>query len=170
MITRPHLSASADASADTPLTGGCQRQLTPIYGTPLADRSPLTGGASPNLCNLTVVAYGRPRPQGSKVRNRYGGVRDDNAEKLRPWRQSVAYAALQALDGRPRIEGPVAVDVCFTFDRPKSAPRSRRVWPITRSSGDLDKLLRAVLDAMTDAGAWRDDSQVVRLTVRAVSG
>ena len=28
----------------------------------------------------------------------------------------------------------------------------------------LDKLLRAVLDGVTDAGAWRDDSQVAQLS------
>lgn len=41
-IPRP-VSVSADASPNTYLTGRCPRQRTPIYGTPLADRSPLTG-------------------------------------------------------------------------------------------------------------------------------
>jgi hypothetical protein len=44
MTTRAHLSATvADTSPDTLLTGGCQRQLTPTYGTGPADRFPLTG-------------------------------------------------------------------------------------------------------------------------------
>ncbi|MDP5184783.1 RusA family crossover junction endodeoxyribonuclease [Blastococcus sp. BMG 814] len=67
-----------------------------------------------------------------------------------------------------RLEGPVSVSVVFTFDPPKSAPKSRRCWPVTRSSGDLDKLCRAVFDALTDAGVWRDDSQVVRLAASKV--
>ncbi|RZU30472.1 endodeoxyribonuclease RusA [Blastococcus saxobsidens] len=73
-----------------------------------------------------------------------------------------------SLSGWSRLEGPVSVAVVFTFDRPKSAPKSRRVWPVTRSSGDVDKLLRAVLDALVDAGVMRDDSQVVRLTASKV--
>jgi Holliday junction resolvase RusA-like endonuclease len=95
-------------------------------------------------------------------------VRDDNAERLRPWREAVKQAALDALAGRDRLEGPVSVDVLFTFDPPKSAPKSRRCWPITRSSGDLDKLQRAVFDALTDAGVWRDDSQVIDVRARKV--
>lgn len=62
----------------------------------------------------------------------------------------------------------MSLAVVFTFDRPKSAPKSRRVWPVTRSSGDLDKLCRAVFDALVDAGVMRDDSQVVRLTTSKV--
>ena len=41
-------------------------------------------------------------------------------------------------------------------------------WPIKRSTGDVDKLARLVLDAITDAGLWRDDSQCVRLTTSKV--
>lgn len=47
MTTTHDLSASADTSADTLLTGGCQRQLTPTYGTPPAARSPLTPHPTP---------------------------------------------------------------------------------------------------------------------------
>lgn len=116
---------------------------------------------------LVITVYGKPVTQGSKVRTRWS-VRDDNAERLRPWREAVKQAALDALDGRERLEGPVSVAVTFTFDRPKSAPKSRPCWPITRSSGDVDKLQRAVFDALTDAGVWRDDSQVVRVTADKV--
>jgi Holliday junction resolvase RusA-like endonuclease len=36
------------------------------------------------------------------------------------------------------------------------------VWPAVRP--DSDKLLRAVLDGLTEAGVWRDDGQVVQGT------
>lgn len=62
----------------------------------------------------------------------------------------------------------MSVEVVFTFDRPKAAPKSRPCWPTTRSSGDIDKLQRAVFDALTDAGVWRDDSQVVDVRARKV--
>ncbi len=48
----------------------------------------------------------------------------------------------------------------FSLKRPKSHPKHRRTWPTTRP--DLDKLVRAVLDACT-ANVFLDDSQVVRL-------
>jgi hypothetical protein len=134
---------------------------------------------------LVLTVFGRPITQGSKTRTRWG-MRDDNGDRLRPWREAVKQAALDAVgaadptlhpaedlhsvEGYPsggypwrRLEGPVSVDVVFTFDRPKSAPKSRSCWPITRSSGDVDKLVRAVHDALVDAGVMRDDSQVVRL-------
>jgi crossover junction endodeoxyribonuclease RusA len=121
---------------------------------------PLAGG-------FLVTVYGKPVTQGSKVRTRWS-MRDDNAERLRPWREAVKQAALDAVAGRDRLDGPVSVAVVFSFDPPKSAPKCRRVWPTTRSSGDVDKLVRAVFDALTDAGVWRDDSQVVRLTASKV--
>jgi Holliday junction resolvase RusA-like endonuclease len=33
---------------------------------------------------------------------------------------------------------------------------------------DLDKLLRSTLDGLTDAGVWRDDSQVVSISAAKV--
>jgi Holliday junction resolvase RusA-like endonuclease len=116
---------------------------------------------------LVVTVYGKPVTQGSKTRTKWG-VRDDNADRLRPWREAVKQAALDALAGATRLEGPVSLDVVFTFDRPKSAPKSRPCWPITRPSGDLDKLQRALFDPLTDAGVWRDDSQVVRISAAKV--
>jgi Holliday junction resolvase RusA-like endonuclease len=38
---------------------------------------------------------------------------------------------------------------------------SARPWPI--SAPDLDKLVRCISDAVTDAGLWHDDSQVVSI-------
>ena len=46
---------------------------------------------------------------------------------------------------------------------PTSAPKRRRYWQTTRTSGDVDKLIRSTFDALTAAGVWHDDAQVVRL-------
>lgn len=135
---------------------------------------PAPGGVTdrcrPLADGLVVTVFGKPITQGSKTRTRWG-MRDDNGDRLRPWREAVKQAALDALGTADplrwqRLEGPVSVSVTFTFDRPKSAPKSRPCWPVTRSSGDLDKLCRAVFDALTDAGVWRDDSQVIALQAR----
>lgn len=119
----------------------------------------------------SFVVYGTPVTQGSKTRTRYG-LRDANGTRLRPWREAVKHAALDA--GIPRIDGPVSVSLRFAFARPRSHFGTGRnvsnlrsgapAYPANRGSGDIDKLCRAVLDALTDAGVWGDDSQVVCLT------
>ncbi len=120
---------------------------------------------------LVITVYGTPATQGSKTRNRYGGVRDDNAVTLRPWREAVKQAALVVMPGRERLTGPVSVTATFSFDRPQSHYGTGRnvgrlrdsapSRPANARSGDLDKLLRASFDSLSDAGVWRDDSQVV---------
>ena len=56
------------------------------------------------------------------------------------------------------ITGPVEMICWFYFEKPKS---NRTLHPTSRQVGDLDKLLRAVSDALVDGGAIEDDSQIV---------
>ena len=56
-----------------------------------------------------------------------------------------------------RLEGAISVELVFYLERPKSAKRPR---PYVRP--DIDKLARAILDALT-GHFYADDSQVVRL-------
>ena len=44
---------------------------------------------------VAVTVYGKPVTQGSKVRTKWG-IRDDNADRLRPLREAVKQAALDA--------------------------------------------------------------------------
>ena len=55
-----------------------------------------------------------------------------------------------------RIEGPVRLDLLFAFAQPKGRKRQFKI-----SKPDLDNLEKAVMDALTDAGVWCDDAQVV---------
>jgi len=118
---------------------------------------------------LSFVVYGVPAPQGSmrafNVRGRRHPVVTSDNQRTRPWKQAVIVAAHDARGLEPPIDGAARVDVTFYMPRPKSAPKSRRS-PLTKP--DLDKLVRAVLDALTDAGAWRDDAQVVLITAAKV--
>lgn len=106
------------------------------------------------------VTLGLPVSQGSKrgfVNKRTGSViLTDAAKGLKPWRQAVIAAA----PAGPKLDGPVAVDITFTLPRPKSA-RKADTWPSARP--DIEKLVRAVFDSVTDAGLWTDDSRVARL-------
>ena len=58
----------------------------------------------------------------------------------------------------------VCVSVMYSFARPKGRDR-RRVDPCVRP--DVDKLCRALLDALTGV-AYDDDGQVVALSVRKI--
>lgn len=112
---------------------------------------------------------GTPAPEGSMRALRRGGLRvvPDNATALRRWRDTVDQHARITLMGdqawHPLI-GPVNVHIVFAFSRPVSHPKTRPTWPTGRGTvGDIDKLARAVLDALTGS-VWRDDAQVIGLT------
>src|SRR5690606_28008962 len=90
-------------------------------------------------------------------------LHDDNAAALKPWRAKVAATARAAYGPTPPVEDPVLLIAQFRLPRPKT---SKRVWPAVRP--DLDKLTRALLDGITEAGVWRDDSQVVVARVEKV--
>ena len=112
---------------------------------------------------VRVVVWGTPIPQGSMKAfmprgGRFPVVTADN-KKTKPWRQAIIDACLAS--DFAMAEGPVRLEVAFYLPRPKSAPKSVQ-QPAKKP--DLDKLVRAVCDALTAAGVWRDDSQVVRLT------
>lgn len=125
---------------------------------------------------IAITIYGTPIPQGSKVANRYGnGVRDANAAKLTPWRKQVRDEAEDVWRYRDTIRGPVRLWARFSFTRPKSHYRTGRNAALVmdnapthpgRLEGDLDKLVRAVCDALTDAQVWTDDTLLVDLRAR----
>ncbi len=73
-----------------------------------------------------------------------------------------AESSLAAQWGRKSIdEGPVRVGLMFLLPRPKTVARA---YPTSKYDGDLDKLMRAILDSMTGV-VYRDDSQVVSAPV-----
>lgn len=122
--------------------------------------------------DLVVIAYGKPIPQGSKTRGKFG-MWDDNAKVLHPWRATVKTAAGIARGELPTIEGPAQVEAVFTMPRPKDhygtgrnaevLKASAPAWPIGRGTGDVDKMSRALLDSLADAGVFTNDVQVVSL-------
>lgn len=122
---------------------------------------------------LTFTVEHKPAPKGSLAPKGRRGQRVRLVEQVagsKPFRVAVAAAARRAVAGRAvagrpgyPLVGPVEVHLVCAFDKPASYPKRRRCWPVSRGSGDLDKLARNVLDALTDAGVVGDDSQVCRL-------
>lgn len=107
--------------------------------------------------STTIFIPGKPAPQGSK-RHVGKGILVESSKEVGPWRERIALAMYQArIDP---IEGPVAVDISFVMPRPLSTPK--RKTPPAIKKPDVDKLLRACLDAMSGI-CFRDDSQVVQL-------
>jgi len=138
----------------------------------VAEGEAAAAGTGPPTIEATV--YGFPVGQGN-IRSLGKGRPSvhQNAKTLLPWRVSVKLAIEEQCGQgggittrKATLDGPLRVDLVFTVAKPKSAPKRRRTWPITRP--DLDHLARAVLDAITQSGAIRDDSQAVDLRARKV--
>lgn len=123
---------------------------------------------------ISFVVYGRPQQRGSKQSMvRYAGgspvMRNgrvatftmDANKKSGSWMAEVRSMAAAAYSGE-LLAGPVTMECRFYFSRPKShygakgvkqsAPEQHTQTP------DVDKLLRAVADALTGV-VWRDDRQ-----------
>lgn len=123
------------------------------------------------MTTVTFTVLGRPAPGGSKQPfiDRAGRprVRED-AKRGKPWRDSVAAAAVEAMRGREPKSGPLMLDVTFYVARPSTHFGSGRNRERVRPSApyfpavrpDVTKLVRALEDALTHI-VWRDDAQVV---------
>ncbi|WP_194385313.1 RusA family crossover junction endodeoxyribonuclease [Microbacterium luteum] len=112
---------------------------------------------------------GTPVQQGSKtayVVGKRAVLTDSNKAQLKPWRSEVARVAEATWWSLNRLEGPVQVSAVFVMPRGTTVKRE-----LPSVAPDIDKLVRALLDGVTDAGnVWRDDAQVVRLVVDEVYG
>ena len=136
------------------------------------------------MSTLAFNTYGTPAPQGSKrgyVNRATGRVAlVESSAKVRPWREAVKYAALDAMRtaGITCFDGPVEVHVTFGLAHPKyhyrSGAHAQQLRPNAPTwhakKPDLDKLLRSTLDALTDAGLIRDDAQIASVHATKVYG
>lgn len=114
-----------------------------------------------SLSSLTFFVPGIAAPQGSKNAYRRGQkiVLVESSKKVKPWRDTVSQVARFVC--KQPIDGAVTVVVHFVMPRTK-AMRNKPAPPMVQKP-DLDKMLRAVNDALTGI-AYADDSQIVRLT------
>lgn len=124
------------------------------------------------LRRVSFTVAGMPVTQGSKVafNHRYTGqamMKEQLQESLDEWRGKVTAEAYRVMlanppgEARMALNGPLGVSLAFTLREPASAPKRRRTWPIGKKN-DIDKLVRAVFDALTGP-VFVDDGQVVVL-------
>jgi crossover junction endodeoxyribonuclease RusA len=121
----------------------------------------------------SFIVPGTAAPQGSK--RLLGKVMVESSRRVHPWRSDVRTTALQNKPHDWTMAGPVAVELVFWFPRPAShygikagisyLKPTAPIEPISSRVGDLDKLCRAILDALTGV-AYLDDRQVVELDAR----
>jgi Holliday junction resolvase RusA-like endonuclease len=126
------------------------------------------------VAELRIEVFGQPAPQGSKHAfiNRHTGrahVIESSHDRVKSWRQAVLEACRAANATQEPFTRPVQLTITFRLPRPKSHYRTGANAHLLRDAApewpagtpDLSKLTRATEDALTDAGAWADDAQVV---------
>lgn len=109
-----------------------------------------------------LIAYtvaGEPAPQGSK-RHVGNGRMIEASKRLKPWRDQVIAVTRKLAEEVETLDGPLHVRMEFRVTRPKTVKRN---YPITRSSGDLDKLVRGVSDGIVIGGLVTDDSCFINI-------
>lgn len=151
--------------------------------------APIAPGESQKL-----IVYGRAVPQGDltamplmkrgtkePVRGKGGRVIvnqvHSNASSLKPWRQEIAGVAIEAgwpALGLAALDEAMQLQVTFFVKRPEAHFGTGRNAGILKDSapldpetsgGDVDKLARAVLDALTGI-VFKDDKRVTVLRVK----
>jgi crossover junction endodeoxyribonuclease RusA len=117
--------------------------------------------------SLHFVVHGVAQPKGSArafmpKNGKFPVVTSDNP-RVRSWQHLVADAASRVI-GETRwrmLDTAVRVTVAFHLPRPRKF--QRQAAPVAHlTNPDVDKLVRAVFDALTQV-AWVDDRQVVDL-------
>ena len=133
------------------------------------------------MAEVSFTVYGTPAPQGSKRafvgKSGRAHVIESSHDRVKSWRQAVIDQVRSdgwILPPFPHI-GPLEVEMTFDLKRPKGHYRTGKNAHLLRDSApaypagtpDLSKLARSTEDALTEAGLWADDAQVVRYTVLA---
>ena len=113
------------------------------------------------MAEVSLSVTGDPASQGSHAIMR-GRIVQVNSTKHKAWRKAIVQEAIAILpDDWQQIDEPC--ELIFNFYMPKPASVKRSLPTV---SPDLDKLIRAVGDSLTDSGIVVDDSRIVRISAR----
>jgi Holliday junction resolvase RusA-like endonuclease len=113
------------------------------------------------MAEVSLSVTGDPASQGSHA-IMHGRIVQVNSSKHKAWRKAIVQEAIATLpdDWQP-IDEPCELIVNFYLTKPKTVDRQ-----LPSVSPDLDKLIRAVGDSLTDSGVVVDDSRIVRISAR----
>jgi Holliday junction resolvase RusA-like endonuclease len=113
------------------------------------------------MAEVSLSVTGDPASQGSHA-IMHGRIVQVNSSKHKAWRKAIVQEAIAILpdDWQP-IDEPCELIVNFYLPKPKTVDRQ-----LPSVSPDLDKLIRAVGDSLTDSGVVIDDSRIVRISAR----
>lgn len=130
---------------------------------------------------IVLTIPGKPTPKGSmKCVGQRGKTKHQLVEDHRPgqkvWRSKLVGTVRAHVDVRAEQWAAVAVEVTFTIERPTNQYGTGRnathlavrapEYPTKQNTNDVDKMLRLILDALTDAELLADDAQVVEVIAR----
>ena len=131
---------------------------------------------------LVITIPGHPAPKGSLRciggRGGKGHVLIEDNKNTSQWRSTVAGWITRRWPAHQNADPgqPLGAEVTFTLPRPRghygtgrnadlikdSAPE----WPVSHATGDVDKLLRLILDALQDTPLVPDDCAILEVTAR----
>ena len=122
---------------------------------------------------MNVRVNGTPKPQPRpRAFARGGKARVYDPGTAEAWKSAVA-SAFQPFAGKAFTE-PLHLLITFYLPRPKSHFGTGRNAALLKDTSpvyhtqkpDCDNLAKAVMDCLSDIGFWRDDCQVIGLTVK----
>lgn len=122
--------------------------------------------------SVSFHVYGTPAPKGSTTRMPNGAMlpagTPASRKRFGEWRGDIRTAALEAMNGEPPTDRPIRLMCEFQLSVPTSSIRKYQLgWLPHVKRPDVDKLMRALLDALTGI-VWVDDSQVCYAMVNKV--
>jgi len=130
------------------------------------------------MTTLDFEVIGQPSPQGNHRTSRYGAIYE-TSKNHKPWRDSVVVAAKAAAircNWRVAPARSIGCVMTFRFQRPEKHYRGGRFAHLLKPNAprfkatapDLDKLARAIGDALKAADVIADDARIAHIEATKV--
>ena len=114
---------------------------------------------------ITFIVEGQPIAQPRAritTRGKFAHAYTPKDHPIHAYRQAIQLQAKAAMAGRKPIEGPICIEVVFSFQRPKSHTKKQREQVAHCQKPDTTNLLKGLEDALNGI-CWIDDSQICQI-------